>query len=346
MVIQDEQEVERERLAIMRVLSTSKLPVGSKVIARRIGEEYGIDLSERTVRYHLRLMDEKGLTSKVSERAGRMITPLGLEELDSALVSDRIGFVIDKIERLAYQTSFDPLTKQGAVPVNISFIPARRFGAALKAMAPVFHARLCVSDRIATAQEGEVIGGLMVPRAHVGLATICSILVNGVLLKAGIPMNSRFGGILQLRDGHPWRFTALIEYAGSSLDPSEVFIVSRMTSVSRASREGSGRILANFRELPAASLSQVEDIVASLSQAGIQGALSLGRVGKPVAEVPVGPNRVGLILLGGLNPVAAAVESGINVMNKAMSSIMDYSALISFYDLLSESSPEKSKRKL
>ena len=35
----------------------------------------------------------------------------------------------------------------------------------------------------------------------------------------------------------------------------------------------------------------------------------------------------GLVLVGGLNPVAAAVESGIEVTNKAMSGLMDFKEL-------------------
>ena len=80
------------------------------------------------------------------------------------------------------------------------------------------------------------------------MATVCSIVVNGVLLKNGIPMDSKFGGILQIRNGRPLRFVELIYYSGSSLDPSEVFIRGKMTSVRSVVDEGEGMILANFRE--------------------------------------------------------------------------------------------------
>jgi repressor of nif and glnA expression len=65
----------------------------------------------------------------------------------------------------------------------------------------------------------------------VGLATVCSIVTNGVLLKAGIPIDSRFGGILQVQNDKPVRFTEIIHYDGSSLDPSEIFIKARMTAI-------------------------------------------------------------------------------------------------------------------
>jgi hypothetical protein len=52
-----------------------------------------------------------------------------------------------------------------------------------------------------------------------------------------------------------------------------------------------------------------------------------------VCEVPVEVNKVGMILIGGLNPVAAAVESGVEVENHAMSAVMEYRDLIKFWEL-------------
>jgi repressor of nif and glnA expression len=59
----------------------------------------------------------------------------------------------------------------------------------------------------------------------------------------------------------------------------------------------------------------------------------MGEVSKPVCEIPVELNKVGMILTGGLNPVAAAVESGIEVDNHAMSTVMEYERLIEFKDV-------------
>jgi len=67
-----------------------------------------------------------------------------------------------------------------------------------------------------------MMGDIAVPDGKVGFATVCSIVINGVLLKHGIPIDSKFGGILQMRKGEILRFVELIHYAGSSLDPSEI----------------------------------------------------------------------------------------------------------------------------
>ncbi len=325
--------VEREKLAMLRVLSNAPGAVGSKVIARRLKTEYGIELSERAVRYHLRLLDEKGLTRKISRRDGRAITRLGLEELENAMVADKVGFVIEKIELLAYQDTFDPATASGQIPVNISFFARDSFPAALKAMASSFKAGLYVSKLVAVAEEGQRLGGRLVPEGSTGLATVCSIVINGTLLKAGIPMDSRFGGTLQYRLNKPWRFTDLIAYSGSSLDPSEIFISGRMTNVDEVARKGEGKILANFREIPAVSVPLANQLFGQLEQAGINRPVAIGQPGLALCEMAVGLNKVGIVLAGGLNPVAAAVEAGIKATSKAMSGLEDFKSLVSFWDI-------------
>jgi repressor of nif and glnA expression len=325
------QDVERKTIAIMRILRDSLEPLGARVIAQSLKDQ-GIELGERAVRYHLKLMDERGFTESMG-RDGRLITQLGLEELESALVGDKVGFVASKIELLAYQTDFDIDKRQGKVPVNISFFPERQFKKAIEVMKGVFQVGICVSELIAVARQGEKLGGIIVPQGKIGLATVCSIIINGVLLKAGVPMDSKFGGILQIKNHKPLRFVELIQYSGSSLDPSEIYITSRMTSVGRVAREGQGRILANFREIPAICQPLAEKVVAGLKAANLNGLLMMGEVSKPLCKVPVELNKVGIILTGGLNPVAAAVESGIEVDNHAMSTVMEYQRLVEFKEV-------------
>ncbi len=319
-------DVERKTLSILKVLDSSPKPLGGRVIAERL-KEHGVALSERAVRYHLRMMDERGLTELVGNQDGRVITDRGLAEIRSALVRDKVGFAITKIELLAFRTSFDGLTRKGAVPVNVSFFSELVFPSALRAMQPAFEAGLCVSRLVAAAKSGERIGDLTVPEGKVGLATVCSIIINGALLKAGVPMDSRFAGILQLSRRKPLRFTDVIHYNGCSLDPSEIFIKARMTSVGEAIASGSGEVLANFREIPAVCLPLAGRVLHGLEDAGIRGVLVSGNVSEPVCETAVEPNKVGLVLIGGLNPVAAAQEAGIEAENHSMSTVVEYDTL-------------------
>lgn len=325
------QDVERKVISILRILSGSEEPLGARIIANRL-KDYGIDLGERAVRYHLKLTDERGLTSLVG-RDGRVLTKQGEEELSAALVKDKVGLAISKIELLAFRTNFDAGKHSGPVPVNISFFPEKKFGKALAAMKPVFDAGLCVSKLVIVARGGEKIGEFTVPKGRIGFATVCSIMINGAMLKAGIPMDSRFGGILQVRDRKPVRFIELVHYAGSSLDPSEVFIRAKMTSVRSIIKTGNGKILANFREIPAMCKDTAESVVSGLKEAGLGGLLVMGNISEPVCEVPVELNRIGMILIGGMNPVAAAEESGIEADNRAMSTVVDYQRLIKIQDV-------------
>lgn len=325
------QDVERKVLTILKVLSDSQEALGARIIARRL-KDHGIELGERAVRYHLKLMDGRGLTRPVG-RDGRLVTESGIEELKSALVSDKVGLAISRIELLAFRTDFDLQKRTGSVPVNVSLFPKEQVSKALQAMRPAFAKGLCVSPLVAIAQEGERLGELIVPPGKVGLATVCSIVVNGTLLKAGIPIDSRFGGILQIRDRRPLRFVELIHYAGSSLDPSEVFIRAKMTSVREAVTSGNGKILANFREISALCRPIAEEVVTKLKETGLGGLLVMGNTSEPVCEIPVELNRIGVVLLGGLNPVAAAEEAGIDAENHAMSTVVEYQNLIKFEEL-------------
>jgi hypothetical protein len=296
-------------------------------------QDHGVTLSERGVRYHLKLMDDRGLTRLIGRHDGRAITQQGIEEIGNARVHDKIGFAISRIEILAFRTSLDVSKRQGLVPMNVSFIPRKFLKKALEMMKPAFSKGLHVSELVAFADEGARLGEVAVPAGYAGFATVCSVVVNGILLKSGIPMDSKFGGILQVKDGKPLRFVELIQYSGSSLDPSEIFIRGRMTSVKEAVEQGEGKILANFREVPIPALKLANELIASLRNVGIGGVLSIGEIGEPICQIPVDMNRVGMILYGGLNPVACAHEAGIMVENRAMSTVMEYQDLQNFWEL-------------
>jgi repressor of nif and glnA expression len=326
------EEIEKKILLILRILNESPEPLGARLISRRM-QNHSVSLSERGVRYHLKLMDNRGLTKLIGQHDGRAITELGIEEIRNARVHDKIGFAISRIEILAFRTSLDLDKRQGLLPVNISFFPRKVFKKALELMKPAFSKGLYVSELVACADEGERIGELTVPLGYTGFATICSIVVNGILLRNGVPMDSRFGGILQVKDGKPLRFVELINYSGSSLDPSEVFIRGRMTSVRQAADQGEGKILANFREIPVPALKLVDKLIISLRNSGIGGMLAIGEIGEPICQIPVDINRVGMILYGGLNPVACAHETGVDVENRAMSTVMEYQELQNFWEL-------------
>jgi repressor of nif and glnA expression len=324
-------DAEDKLIAIIKVLDEASEPLGSITIARKLEQE-GVFLSERAIRYHLKIADERGYTQSFG-RDGRMITEAGRQEVKEALALNQLGFVRDKLELLAFQTTFNPETKSGQLPINTSLIDKDKYREALSAMKDAFKAGIGVSDLVAVADEGERLGSILVPPGKVGLATICSVTINGVLLKAGVPTEFRFGGLLQLKNSVPRRFIAVVEYAGTSLDPSVQFIRSRMTSVGDAARTGNGKVLGVFRTIPGPARGIVEEKLAKLRACGINGISMIGNTSEPVCQVPVVLNRFGLIQLGGLNPVAAAVEAGIEIENVAESGLIEFERLQSFWQL-------------
>jgi repressor of nif and glnA expression len=91
--------------SILKVLDSRTDIIGAKEISKQL-KLHGVELTERTVRYHLKILDERGLT-QVFGKEGRKITDKGKRELSQALVSEKIGFVISRIETLSYMTTFD-----------------------------------------------------------------------------------------------------------------------------------------------------------------------------------------------------------------------------------------------
>ncbi len=324
-------DAEPKIIAILRVLSESSEPLGSLGIARQL-KSHGVLLSERAVRYHLKTTDERGFTVPMG-RDGRMITSEGLEELRFALAPDQVSFMRHRLELLAFLTTFDTQKRTGQVPINTSIFDKERLSDALAAMRGAFKAGLCVSELVATAGPGEKLGDAVIPSGKVGLATICSVVINGILLKHGVPTESRFGGVLEIRRWKPRRFVAIIDYAGTSVDPSSQYIRAAMTSVSEAVATGSGRILANFREMPGPARPVIEELIPILKEAKIGGVYYLGNTSESVCQVSIGQNRIGMVLLGGLNPLAAASEAGIAAENVGESGTIDYERLVSFWDL-------------
>ena len=127
----------------------------------------------------------------------------------------------------------------------------------------------------------------------------------------------------------------IIQYDGSSLDPSEIFIRANMTTVRNVIKTGNGNLLANFREIPALCRPIAERTITKLKEAGIGGILLMGNISESICEIPLGLNRVGMVLYGGLNPVAAAEEAGIEVQNFALSTLVEYRDLIDFKEVAS-----------
>src|SRR4030042_4607333 len=242
----------RRVVSVLRILSDAAKPIGGERIAQKLSE-YGVDLSQRMVRNYLQRMDQEGLTINHGKR-GRQITPKGEEELKSSFVIEKVGFVASKIDTLTYQRSFSLRKQKGKIILNVSTIDHKDLNRAIQHIELVFRAGLGMGRFVALTPSRNDKGKATVDEGKVAIGTVCSVTINGILLSEGIHTTSRFGGLLELVKGHPLRFTEIINYDGSSIDPLEIFVKGGMTSVGQAVLTGNGRIGASFREVPSIAL--------------------------------------------------------------------------------------------
>lgn len=322
---------DRAKAAILKALDEIGEAGASRITARLAA--MGVNLQPRTVRFYLLRMDKQGLTRFMSRRRGRVITDRGREELQHANVMQKVGFVAARIDTLSYSMSFDRRAGEGSLITNTVLVKNRDFGRSLHNMEPVFAAGLGMGNRVAVAMEGQTLGGAQVPRGQVAIATVCSMSVNGILLKEGIPAASRFGGLLEMRKGKPLRFVQLMEYRGSTADPLELFIRAGMTEVRQCAETGSGIIGASFREVPGVASAEVRSIRNRLASLGLGGILTVGEPNRPLLGVPVAEGKAGMIVAGGLNPVAALHEAGVPVVIDSLSGFEDYGTFVPFAEI-------------
>jgi len=325
------ERIEKKRLAILRILKESDRPISSQKIVELLNE-IGQDISERTVRFHLKDMDADGLTEYV-ERRGRRITDKGLSEVSKARVVDKVGLINSKIDYFSYKMSFDLSKKSGTVVINISFIPVKEMEKSINILNHAFEHGFSMGSLIGLYFPGDLAGQEIVPDGYIGIGTVCSFTLNGVLTGKGIPVNSMFGGLLEIEKGKPSRFVEIIKYDGTSIDPLEIFIKSGMTDAAGAADKGKGRIGANFLEAPGAAREEIISIGEEMRLAGLGSFLTLGWPGHSILQVPINWGRMGGIVIGGLNPIAILEESGIDVVSKAVSGLVEYESLFSFVNL-------------
>lgn len=318
-------------MEILRALNEADRPITSIEIAEEL-TDMGYEISERTVRFYLKKLDEQEMTENLG-KSGRRITEKGSMELTDSRIIEKTGFFSAKIDQMTYRMNFDITSMTGTVVVNVSIVEPDVVLKCAQLINKVYEKRYAVGRLLALLGPGERIGHIYVPKEKLGVCTVCSITLNGILLKYGIPTNSRFGGLLELEHGKPKRFVESISYEGSTIDPLEIFIKSGMTNYMGAITDGSGRIGASFREFPAESRKKILELGAQIEDIGLGSFLRIGRNGQTLMGIPVSEGRIGAIVIGGLNPISIIEESGYNVHSRALAGLIDFKRLIPHQEL-------------
>jgi len=304
-------EISRKEIEILRILSESAEPIGSTLIRREL-ERRGFFLSERTIRYHLQMLELKGLVSG-HERSGRTITSRGLEELSKALVSQRIGFVTTRFLSMAYSVTYDPATDSGTVVANVSIVDKKFYDKMMEVVGALHEADLLLAPYIKVLDENEEYQNISVSEGKMALFTVCDLTVDGVLIRSGIPLFFKYGGLVQVVNRKPLRFIELISYDGTTVPPLELFVRGNQTSIIKVMKTGSGILPAVMRESIADSRDKAIEILSILREKGWRGILAVSSPNEPVLGVPASMDRFGLCMIGGLAPAAALLEEGVRV---------------------------------
>jgi repressor of nif and glnA expression len=311
MSLNQPEDVRRKEMEILRILSEHEEPVGSTVIQREL-QKRGFFLSQRTVRYHLQLLQTRGL-AEGHELDGRTVTPEGLRELANSLAYQRMGFSLTHFLAMAYTVTYDPYTEEGRLAANVSFIDKAFQEEAIKIVKALRKTNLLPAPYVKILGEEQEYMNILVPQGKIALFTVCNLTIDGVLMHAGIPLLMTYGGLVQFLNSKPIRFTELIAYDASTVPPLEVFVYRDMTSINNVLATGSGMVPANFREVPSEARDAVQGMLTTLKEKGWGGVLAVGQPNEPVLGVPVGMDRVGISMVGGLVPSAAIREMGVKI---------------------------------
>jgi repressor of nif and glnA expression len=243
-----------------------------------------------------------------------------------------LKFVNQKIEEFAMQVTYEPREGKGKVIYNLSVIETRDLEKSLSIYKDAFKAGVCVSGRIRLVNSGEVIGDYMVPDGKTGIITICSSTLDGMLLRKGVPLNPIGGGVVEIDRRVPKRFTHIILYEYTTIDPLQVLIAQEITSVTDVMRKGSGTILANIRGCHMEAESLIGHVLDDLAGSSFTGILDISPPNTPALGVEVDPQYMGIVALGGTNPIAAIREAGIPVIIQAIKGLLEIETMSEITD--------------
>jgi repressor of nif and glnA expression len=226
-------------------------------------------------------------------------------------------FTLARIENLMQQVSFDPVGMKGKIITNTSLVRKERLVETLHIFYDTINSGLAVSPMIKLEDAGE----------RIKIKTPCSLTIDGMLLKAGVPVRPKGGGIIEVVAREPTRFTEMLMYWATTIDPIDILTAQGLTDITGMIRTGSGRILGNLQEVPMLARERIEEVLDQMASAEFTGVLELGEPNMNVLGVSVERDRLGIALVGGTNPVAAARECGIEVEHESISGLTEFSEM-------------------
>lgn len=240
----------------------------------------------------------------------RMASPLKYPKTNR---QEKVSLILSKSMNLIQQVNFDVEKQKGDIISNISYIRKDDIDDTLSIMEDTYNNNPKYINpyyKLVGHPENDDL---------VGIATICSLSIDGILINNGIMSNPTFSGLLELTE--PPLFIDLISYNGTTLDPHKIFLSKNMTSIT--SKDGPNKVLASVKEIPYVSRDYAVELLDILNNIGF----SIYKIGKPrelVYNSKVDNYNFGVITGGGLNSIGAVKERGIPIQVKALEKLMPF----------------------
>jgi len=265
---------------------------------KELGEEIDIKLAEEIIDFN-----------ELSPITSTIRSPLTAPSIEK---QPKLPFLLSKSWNLIQQVNFDVEKQKGNIIANVSYLDKDDLDDALKIMENTYNDNPKFINPYYTLIDHPN------DDSKIGIATICSLSIDGIMINNGVMSNPKYSGLLELTE--PPLFIDMISYNGTTLDPHKIFLSKGMTSITG---NGPNKILASVKEIPYISRDYAVHLLEILNNIGF----SIYKIGKPrelVYNSKVDNYNFGVITGGGLNSIGAVKEKGIDIEVKAMEKLISF----------------------
>ncbi len=295
--------------------------LSSKEIEREL-QKRGYSIRARTVRYHLKKLEERGLIRKNSNGKSEL-TEKGEMELKRKSAFERLGEFSERIEYNVFLSDFDLYSLSGLVPTNFAFIDKSNFEKVMEIVGECSAFPLAISDRIFIAEEGESLGGYAVPKNTFALGVISNTIYDVILKAAGVNTFPEYAGLMSIENMAPKGITELISYFGTTLSPGLLFLKAGLTSVYSACKTGKGEIIVAIRSFSRYAMDIARRELEIAESKGLKGVIKILHPADRIFGLPTA-NRARVIVSAGLNMIAPLFENGIDAEVRVNEFFVDF----------------------
>lgn len=311
------------RLNILRLLNEHEgISLNSRDMVRILAMN-GTNVAERTVRYHLKILEQSGLVEH-SGKSSRHITMRGKDAVKRAFGSE-IAFVRNRFYNMACLTSYDQQSESGTVVLSTFALPAEQLVDALAALKIISETPLMAGDRIIVATEGQSLDGEYVPAGTAIIGIVNSATSLGIMIRHGIPVLPSYIGLLEVKGDNAERFSSIIGLQAVTEDVLSIYLASGATNVYSSLYDNRGKLIAMFLEIPSACYEPAKKLAGQHELINI---ITVGLPGTRLLDVSVEPAKAGVVLNDNINALAFLKECGITIYDHMHLMTYDYSDML------------------